>query len=162
MPNQLFIICPFSSLEPVLRKEFGKSVYFLTSPLASVETADVQFLNALKCIIETEKITEIILVNSTTCRFINGVINNSKHSHFPGLEVLQELFHKNHKTEFNGLSIKEQAYKLAELNISYYTLEILQSNILGSYILTNNIEIVGLIISENRTIFNHLQLTHKI
>ncbi len=162
MPNQLFIICPFSFLEPVLKKEFGKSIYFLTSPLASVETTDTQFLNALKCIIETEKITEIIIVNSTTCRFINGIINNSKQSHFPSVELLQELFYKNYKTDFNGLTIKDQAYKLAELNISYYTLEILQSNILGSYILTNNIEIGGLIISENRTMFNHLQLTHKI
>lgn len=162
MPNQLFIICPFSCLEPVLKKKFGKSIYFLTSPLASVETADIQFLNALKCIIETEKITEIIIVNSTTCRFINGVISNSKQGHFQCVEVLQELFHKNFKTVFDGLTLNEQAYKLAELSISYYTLEILQSNILGSHILTSNIEIGGLIISENKTVFNHLKLTHKV
>jgi len=119
-------------------------------------------LNALKCIIETEKITEIIIVNSTTCRFINEVISNSKQCHFRSVEVLRELFHKNYKTDFNGLTLNKQAYKLAELSISYYTLEILQSNILGSHILTSNIEIGGLIISENKTVFNHLKLTHKV
>lgn len=161
MPNKLFIICPFSCIEPVLQKEFGKSIFFLTSPLASIETVDIQFLNALKCIIETEKIAEIIIVNSTTCRFINGVISNSIQSHFRSVEVLRELFHKNHKTDFSGLNVKEQAYKLAELNISYHTLEILKSNILGSHILASNIEIRGLIISDNKTEFNHLQLTYK-
>lgn len=158
----MFIICPFSCIEPVLQKEFGKSIFFLTSPLASIETADIQFSNALKCIIENEKITEIKIVNSTSCRFINGVISNSIQSHFRRLEVLRELFHKNYEANFCGLNVKEQVYKLAELNISYHTLDILQSNVLGSHILASNIEIGGLIISDNKTLFNHLQLNYKV
>ena len=161
MPNQLFIICPFSCIEPVLQKEFGESIFFLTSPMASIETSDVKFLNALKCIMETENITEIKIVNSTSCRFINSVVNNNPKADFRGVEILESLYHTNYDSDFAGLAIQEQTYKLAELNISYHTLEILQSNILGSYILKKDIEIEGLIISENNTLFNHLQLTHK-
>ena len=162
MPNQLFIICPFSCIESVLKKKFGESIFFLTSPMASIETSDARFLNALKCILETEKITEIKIVNSTTCRFINSVINGTQKADFKALEILQDLYNKNHSSDFAGLSQQQQAYKLAELNISFHTLEILQSNILGSFILMNDIQIEGLIISENNTHFNHLQLTHKV
>ncbi|MCP9765460.1 hypothetical protein [Lacihabitans soyangensis] len=162
MPNQLYIICPFSCIEPVLQKEFGESILFLTSPIASIETSDTSLLNALKCILETEKITEIRIVNSTTCRFINSVINGTQKADFKAFEILQDLYNKNHNSDFAGLSQQQQAYKLAELNISFHTLEILQSNILGSYILKKDIEIEGLIISENNTIFNHLQLTHRV
>jgi hypothetical protein len=161
MPNQLFIICPFSCIEPVLQKEFGESIFFLTSPMASIETCDVMFLNALKCILETEEITEIKIVNSTSCRFINSVIKGTQKEDFRALEILEDLYHKNRNSDFVGLRQEEQAYKLAELNISFHTLEILQSYILGSYILLKDIEIGGLIVSENNTLFNHLQLTHK-
>jgi hypothetical protein len=162
MPNQLYIICPFSCIEPVLQKEFGESILFLTSPIASIETSDTSSLNALKCILETEKITEIKIVNSTTCRFINAVIKGTQKADFQALKILEELYHKNSNADFVGLSQEEQAYKLAEQNISFHTLEILQSNILGSYILKKDIEMEGLIISDNNTLFNHLQLTHRV
>ncbi len=162
MRNRLFIICPYSRLEPDLQKEFGNSICFLTSPLASIETDDIQFLKALKCKIETEKITEIIIVNSTTCRFINGILNNSNRVDFRGAEILQELYYKNQHSTFSGLDFDEKAFKLAELNISYQTLEILQSNILGSYILKRNIEIDGLIISKNKTEYTQIKLTHEV
>lgn len=161
MPNQLFIICPFSCVEPVLQREFGESTFFLTSPMASIETSDSRFLNALKCILETEEITEIKIVNSTSCRFINSVINGTQKADFRALEILEDLYHKNYNSDFVGLSQEEKAFKLAELNISFHTLEILQSNILGSYILLKDMEIEGLILSENNSLFNHIQLTHK-
>lgn len=162
MPKPLFIICPFSCVEPVLQKEFGDAILFLTSPMASIDTSDANFLTAIKRILETEEITEIKIVNSTSCRFINAVIQGFKKADFHSLEILEELYHKNHTSDFSGLSQEEQAYKMAEENISFQTLEILQSNILGSYILKNDIGIEGLIISKNNTHFNYLQLTHKV
>ncbi len=162
MPKPLFIICPFSCVEPVLQKELGDSILFLTSPMASIDTSDTNFLSAIKCILKTEEITEIKIVNSTSCRFINSVVNNNPKANFRALEILEDLYQKNYNSDFKGLNIKEQSYKMAELNISYQTLEILQSNILGSYILKKDIEMEGLIISENNTHFNYLQLTHKV
>jgi hypothetical protein len=76
--------------------------------------------------------------------------------------MLEKLHQNNSKYDFSGLSQEEKAYKLAEANITFQTLEILQSNILGSYILKNDIGIEGLIISKNNTHFNYLQLTHKV
>jgi hypothetical protein len=89
-------------------------------------------------------------------------VNNNPKANFRALEILEDLYQKNYNSDFKGLNIKEQSYKMAELNISYQTLEILQSNILGSYILKKDIEMEGLIISENNTHFNYLQLTHKV
>jgi carbonic anhydrase len=162
MPKPLFIICPFSCVEPVLQKEFGDAILFLTSPIASIDTSDANFLRSIKCILKTEEITEIKIVNSTSCRFINSVVKGSLKADFQALEMLEKLHQNNSKYDFSGLSQEEKAYKLAEANITFQTLEILQSNILGSYILKNDIGIEGLIISKNNTHFNYLQLTHKV
>jgi carbonic anhydrase len=162
MPKPLFIICPFSCIEPVLQKKFGDAILFLTSPIASIDTSDANFLRSIKCILNTEEITEIKIVNSTSCRFINSVVKGSLKADFQALEMLEKLHQNNSKYDFSGLSQEEKAYKLAEANITFQTLEILQSNILGSYILKNDIGIEGLIISKNNTHFNYLQLTHKV
>lgn len=65
--RKLFIISPFSHLEPFLSSRYGPEVLFMTRLAGSWEETDPNLGKLLRELIQREGITEIYLVTDTAC-----------------------------------------------------------------------------------------------
>lgn len=158
--NKLFIICPFSRMEPFLRHKYGDDVYFLTFTGAIIQYDEPEYLLDIKNLIQRERIRTIYVVNDISCRFINGIINKNKLFGLYAEEVIEDLYIEHYRTEFKGQSVSTQQLKLAELNIKNQVDELLNSCLLGPYLSKHSIEIKGLITSKEKRLYKEINIQY--
>ena len=96
MRNKLFLICPFSCLENILQAKYGNDIYFLTSLGAIFQFDEIEYVSELKSFIIREQIKEIYIVNETSCKFINGVINKNKQYGLKSEKLIEKLYLENY------------------------------------------------------------------
>lgn len=161
MANQLFIVCPFSCMEPFLQNKYGKDIFFLTFTGAVIQFQEFEYLLEVRDFIIREKIKTIYIVNDTSCRFINGVVNRHKIVGFQPENVIQELYINHYHTDFKNQPFYKQRNRLAELNVKNQIREILVSTLLGSCISDFDIEIKGLITSKEENLCKLLQMENN-
>lgn len=154
MPTKLFLVCPFSFMENYIHRKFGNNIFFITSITAEANFRKIDYLETIIDFIRREKIDEIIIVNDTSCRFLNCVIKNENTLGSNAEKNLQDLFIDNYSSIIQYATILERVKKLAELNIMHQANEILENELFKQQIITNGIEVKGLITtkSENKII----------
>ena len=156
MDNQLFIVCPFSSLETFLQNKYGKNSFFLTYSGAVLQYQDLDYLLDVKDFIFREKIRTIFIVNDTSCRFINGIIKQKKKLGFESEKIIEELYIDNYFSDFKEQNIDHQLFKLTELNIKNQINGIVNSTLLGSHIADLDIKVKGLITSKENKFYKEI------
>ena len=154
MSNKLFFICPFSQLEHFIRGKYGDDVFFITALGAVFQFEDVNYTEVMRDFIIRENITDIIIVNDTSCRFIKSVLEKEKGFGTFSEEVMINLLIDNYSVVMQTQSLIEQKKKLAELNIRRQVKEILSNELFLQTIIQENVRIKGLITTkaENKLI----------
>ncbi|MCP9768084.1 hypothetical protein EGI22_09175 [Lacihabitans sp. LS3-19] len=161
MDKKLFILCPFSNTEYLLRKIFGENTYFLTSPGAILYFEYYPNMEAISDLIILEKINYIYLVNDTSCRFINGIVKKTKQYGLPVEKILEEIYIEHYFSEFKDKSLTKQQLNLAKLNLQNQGDEILKARFLGSLIHEKNTYLKGLITANQKEILSKTEIKKK-
>ena len=154
MNNKLFFICPFSQLEHFIREKYGDDVFFITALGAVFQFEDANYVEVIRDFINRENITDIFIVNDTSCRFIKSVIEKEKGFGTFSEEVMLNLLIDNYSVVMYNKSLIEQQKSLAELNVKQQAKEIMKSELFQQPIIQNMISIKGLITTkaENKLI----------
>ena len=158
--NKLFLICPFSNLENFIRRIFCTDVYFITA-MATDFNFEPEYIGKISEFIDRRMITEMYVVNDTSCRFINGIIHEEWH---PGTEAekkLELLFMENHPLIMRQPSMSEKVEKFAELNVKKQISNINKNACIKTKIKKGRICIKGMITNRSENKFIVLQNIHN-
>lgn len=161
MSNQLFIVCPFSSMETYLQQKYGKDIFFLTFPGAVIQFNETDYILGLKDFIEREKINHIYFVNDTSCRIIEGVIKRNIIAGFLSNKSIEALYVNNYFSTLKNHSLYNQKYKLAEIILKNQIQGIRNSEILGTFISAFGIEVKGLLTSKEFNLYKEIHNKEK-
>ncbi len=161
MRNKLFLICPFSCLENILQAKYGNDIYFLTSLGAIFQFDEIEYVSELKSFIIREQIKEIYIVNETSCKFINGVINKNKQYGLKSEKLIEKLYLENYFLDFKNQPKLVQQNKLAELNILNQANSLMNSSLLKSFIVEFDIVINGLITNKEIELFQEIKISNN-
>lgn len=145
-------------MEAHLQKKYGKDIFFLTYTGAVLQNQDFDYMLAVKEFIIREEIKTIYIVNDTSCRFINGIIQRSKIGTFAAERIMEELYIENYYTDFHNKPLAEQQAKLALHNVTSQANELLNS-LLGDCLTDLEIEIKGLVTTKE--LFKEVKIESK-
>jgi hypothetical protein len=158
MVNKLFITCPFSNLETFLKSKYGNDIFFLNAPSAVMQLHEYEYLMRVREFIKQSSIRTIYIVNDTSCRFINGIINESKLFGLPSEKVLEELYIEHYFSDFKNQSVSSKKIKLAEFSIKNQANELINNTLIGNCISDFNIEIKGIITSKDKNLLKEINV----
>ena len=144
MSNKLFLVCPFSCMENFIRQKYGDGIFSITAMAAVFQSEEQEYLEEVKALIERESITEIIIVNDTSCRFINNVLKNENGLDSPVEKMLRKIFTDNYSAIIQKPSLPEQKQMLDMFNVKHQANEMLKS-ILFQQNHSNKIKLTGLV-----------------
>jgi carbonic anhydrase len=150
MNNTLFIVCPFSTMEPFLRTKFGDDAFFLTAAGAVLPQRPWDFTEAVADFLTRQRIDTICIVNDMSCRFVDAIVRRKTLHGLPVETVLEDLYVEYYNTVFRDRPLFKQQYKLAELNVLRQARELLESSLIGRLIADNGITVKGLVTSRER------------
>jgi len=147
MMPALFIVCPFSCLEPFLRSRYGHDAFFLTSAGAVMSRQPWDYLESVGDLIVREKIKTVYIVNDTSCRFIDGIVRREPVHGLPAESELQEIYVDHYHESFRGQPLHKQQFKLAELNVNRQALALMETEPLGRLLADHGVAVKGLVTS---------------
>jgi hypothetical protein len=156
--NRLFVVCPFSFTESVLREKYGEDLYFLSCSGAVLSYSDPVYLKAVGEFLISKEIKSINFVHDTSCRFINGAIRKAAKFGLHAESLIEEVYQAHFEEVFKGLPLSDRQYKLAEHLINRQVRDLLNAEYLGGLLLDAGIEVKGLITSRQRVFFEDVQL----
>ncbi len=142
--NKLFLICPFSNMENFIRRIHGTDVYFMTA-MATAFSYERDDIRKIADFLDRRMITNIYIVNDTSCRFINGVIEQKKNSGSDAEKNLEVLLMENQKIIMKQSTTFDKVKTLTELNIIEQILNLREHDLIMSVVEKNKISIKGLI-----------------
>lgn len=161
MKNKLFLICPASQTEALIKEQYGQEVFFLTALGAVFSFQDINYVEALECFLKREAIEEIFIVNDTSCPFIKSILEQEKGFGTKAEQVMLDLFIDNYSIIMAGTSLADKKKNLAKMNIQQQTLEILSNELLLSSITQTQIKLKGLVSTKEKGRLEEVKLTLK-
>lgn len=144
--NNLFLICPFSSVEPFIRSKYGNENYFLTAPAGYFKFEEEPYLQEVRNFIARNNPDNIYIVHDTSCRFLRAVVSEQEEQ--PEVTVCKpilEVFQRNRHAIMEASDTEAKVEKLAEYSMVQQTTHWVQSQVLGREIKRHGIQIKGLI-----------------
>jgi carbonic anhydrase len=148
-------------METYLQHKYGTDIFFLTFSGAVFQFQDLEYILEVRDFILREKIQTIYIVNDTSCRFINGIIERNKLAGLPSEKVIEELYIDNYLSYFKDQPLFKQKYRLAELNVKNQINEMLNSTFPGSYFSEFDLEVKGLITSKEMKFYEEIQINNN-
>lgn len=145
MNKKLFLICPDSQVEQFIRQEYGREVIFLTALGAVFNFGEINYVEAISDLLQTETIEEIIIVNELSCRFMKSILDKEKGFGTRAEQVMLDLYIDNYSHIMAGHSLHDKKQRFAELNIRRQASEMLSNELLLSQISSAQISLKGLI-----------------
>lgn len=145
MKKNLFFICPDGHLEHFIKEKYGDNVFFTTALGAVFNFNDVNYSKSLTDFMISECITDIFIVNDTSCRFINNTLENEKSFETFSEDILSKLLIRNHSIVTNNKSVINKRITFAELNVKRQIAEIVNDKLLLQQILRAKIVIKGIV-----------------
>ncbi|MFN5423475.1 MAG: hypothetical protein ACK5AO_09430 [bacterium] len=156
MKKKLFVVCPFSCMEPFLRSNFCDDIYFLSSPASILDIDDSRYMESISEFIYRKEINTVYFVNDTACKFLNRIIKREELYGLFAEIILDELYFDYYTSQFKRQPLHEQQFRLAELSIKKQVSEIMRSEILGTFIHEQNIDLKGLITTKSKKYFKEI------
>jgi carbonic anhydrase len=155
---KLFFICPGCQIENHIRKHFEGNLFFLTALGSVFDTSELSYASAMNELLVNEKISEIIVVNDSSCKFIRAVLNNEKGFDTEAEEVLQVLHSMFQIEIWMEEKMGRRAFKLAELNIKQQAQSLKETAYIGDKIERKEIGIRGVIYDRGKNSFSEISL----
>jgi len=145
MKNNLFLICPTSQSESMMRREFGEGSYFLTALGTAFKFHEIKHIEAVADIIRNENIREIHVVQDSCCHFIDRVLEREKSHGTYAEAVLVDLLIDNYAYVMQPASSMEKRKRLAKLNVKRQAESLLSSQLLQQFLYSYDLEVRGMI-----------------
>lgn len=145
MKNSLFLVCPFSNMENFIRQKFGQDVFFLTAMAGQSQLDELRYTEAVLELIEREQISELFLVNDTSCRFLNALLAGKPLHGSTAETTLEQLLVDNYFEIKAAATRSAQLKKFAAINLKTQLQEMENNALLKAWIAENRLEIKGLI-----------------
>ena len=149
MNNKLFLVCPFSCMENFIRQKFGDNVFFITAMAAVFQFNETEYLKSIKDLIEREEIQEIIIASDTSCRFINGVLNDEKEFGSYAETQIKNILLENVDGLTNSNRIADKQKIIAQFIIKNQAQELSKHYLFRSEILKNKIVVKGIVTTKS-------------
>lgn len=137
-------MCPFSFLEPFIQSKFGKGVFFLTAMGAELDLQSKEYVQIIQWMIKHENIDEVIVVNDTSCRFIQRVNYSASESQYKTEQLLSQRFNDVSIDTDKEVSTLEKQILLATWNVKQQVLALKTSDLFTS-LSSNQIKLSGLV-----------------
>jgi len=147
MNKKLFLVCPECNLEYFIRKKYGDDVYFLTALGAVFNFSEVKYTESVMDFITKESITDIFLVNDTSCRFIKSILEREDGFDTFCENIIRDILIDNFSAIMHGKSLIEKKKHLAELNVKQQIKEIMTNELILQRIIQQNVRITGLVLT---------------
>lgn len=119
MTKKLFITCPFSKMEPFIRKHFGELIFCMTLPGTDFFHDTEQKIEDILHFVQQEEITHIIVVSDLDCPFLSALVRNKGNALWPFENILQDLFLSQYLTVFKDKNKLMRQIKLSEVYVLY-------------------------------------------
>lgn len=119
MSKKLFLICPFSCVEPYLRKVYGELIYCMTLPGVNIAGEAEEQLEAIDYLIRQEKITDVFVVSDLDCPFIKNIVENKPSGTWPFETIMQDIYISRYPTDFKDKNRLFRKIKLSEIYVSF-------------------------------------------
>ena len=158
MSKNLVIVCPFSMLEPFLRRHFGDDTLFLTAPGAVLDLEDPFTVETVRNLASTSSLSSIHVVNDSSCRFIDAAVEGRE---TPGLQVgrlFSETFRLTGLGLAVGLSHAELRVRLAESNVRRQVQRLMSSSDLGDALSNAGVRVRGMVTSRESGLITDLNM----
>jgi carbonic anhydrase len=139
--NKLFLICPDCYIENRIRSKFQGNLFFITALGSVLNSIDSNFIKSVKELLVQEDITEICIVNDTSCRFLESVIKGKKGYSTSAEKELKWLL-SNYLYRLNHLdNIKETSTELAKHNLIHQKKRFMKTSIFKTHLESNPIKL---------------------
>jgi carbonic anhydrase len=131
-------------MENFIRRIHGTDVYFMTA-MATAFSYERDDIRKIADFLDRRMITNIYIVNDTSCRFINSVIEQKMSSGSDAEKNLEVLLMENQKIIMKKSTTFDKVKTLTELNIIEQILNLREHDLIMSVVEKNKISIKGLI-----------------
>jgi carbonic anhydrase len=111
----LFLVCPFSCLEPFINRHFGKSGYFLTGMGANFQQQDERYWQEVRQAIRQQNINTVYLVCDTDCRFLQQAMTTAEGESVQAVDIMRQLREQHAMSFHQDMTDLQQRHYLAEL-----------------------------------------------
>lgn len=145
MIKKLFLICPNGQMEHFIKDRFGEDAFFLTALGGVFNFQEVAYAEALADFIERESIAEVFIVNDTSCRFIESVLEKKKGYDTAAEQIMLHLLIDNYYTVMEEGSLLDKKKSLAKLNVRQQAFEMLSNELLLTSIVRSKVRLKGLV-----------------
>jgi hypothetical protein len=152
--NELFLVCPFSHSEGIIREYINPSAYFLTSSASVFRFNNEDYVDSIIDAATFNGIEKIYVTASTECQFAQRAIQEKNATDFYAERALLEVYQSN-KAEIDNLkSNQEQVARLLDLHLDIQQAQLIE--LLASRGVKR--EVVKLILSPKQLINRQHQL----
>lgn len=145
MKKNLFFICPDCHLEHFIKEKYDDNVFFVTALGTVFNFDDINYSKSLSDFIIRESITDIFIVNDTSCRFINNVLEKEKSFETFSEEVLQNVLNNNFAIIMDNKFLVAKTQVLAEFNSRRQINEITTNEMFSQQSIQGKISIKGIV-----------------
>ncbi len=115
--NELFLVCPFSKSEAMVRECINPNAFFLTSAAGVFRFKDPFYVESVVRFVEENTIGKLYVTASADCRFARGIVRDRRATEFYADQELFAIFSA-HRTEITQLkSEEEQINRLLHLHL---------------------------------------------
>jgi carbonic anhydrase len=156
--SKLFLICPDCHIEQIIRTNFHGNLFFLTALGSVFDTFSYNYTGCINNFLKSENIREIIVVNDSSCRFIQSVLNNKKGNETNAEEVLQVLFLTCQIELLAEKKLNRRSFKLAELNIKQQVQTLKEDIFIENVLEKKEIKLKGMIYERDKNIFSEINI----
>ena len=158
MRNKLFLVCPFSSVEPLIQNRYGKDIFFLTAPASLFKFEEEAYLQEVRHFIAKNRPEHIYIVHDTSCRFLRGIILGQEQPAVAACTSIRDIFQRNLQTIMRAPELEAKVEKLAECCMIQQTIHLIQPHVLGNEIMKYGIQIKGLITNRQSDDYRELDI----
>ncbi len=154
MKSKLFLVCPDCHLEYLIKKTYGDDVFFLTALGAVFNFGEVKYIEALMDFIADEGVTDIFVVNETSCRFIKSIIEGENGFDTFCEDIIKDVLIDNYFDVMHRASLTDKKERLAELNVKQQIREIMSNELFLQSIAKYRVNIKGLVLTAEEKVVN--------
>jgi hypothetical protein len=145
MQSNLYFICPFSHLEPYLREQVGGNHLFATAMAGIPPLQDQRYCLEIAGILRRNRVKQIVLVNDTGCRFLQGVMQKEEGGDMPCERQLRRLFSEFLLEILVRGTMEKQLKCFAVINLIEQARRLVRSDVLGPLIKEQDIRLTGMV-----------------
>jgi len=158
MTNNLFIVCPFSSVEIRLKRKYGSNAYFISCPGAIIPYSDNIFIDILKGEIIRNNINSVYFVNDTSSIINNAVLSNKDLFGLDSEGLVKNIYKNIFPISLKGRSMQYQQFRLAELIVQNQKDEFLTNGVFTDLLIDEKIMVKTLVVSHSMNFFKESRI----